>query len=386
MPNTRTLASRCRSLAVTAALLVALALTLVPALVRPAAAAEPAFLSFPSTEGSAWAVLAGYNTATHSAADANDPYALDLWRTDAGTGGSALLAPISGTVRYVSDRCISIRDAQVTVMMCHVFATQSLRGATVTRGQMLGTVAPDGQAANNGTAHIHLALTANSGGPLPFTGAYAIEGTAMPAITTSNGYANTAFVSTNRARASVDAGADLTVRPGAPVTLTPIRNGATGASVAYGWTQVSGTTVALTPSGNSTTFVAPTRTGTLEFRVAVADGSPELITDTVIVRVATTVASTPVATPLAAPTGSAGRFSATPVFSPGGQALAIYVGGTVAQLEAAARTSNATGIWVQDASGGYQLLVVNGPAFLRDAFAARFASGFAGVVAVTLVR
>ena len=64
---------------------------------RPVEAA-PSGLSFPAPEGTAWAVLAGYNTATHSAADSNDPYALDLHRTDAATSGTPVLAPISGTV------------------------------------------------------------------------------------------------------------------------------------------------------------------------------------------------------------------------------------------------------------------------------------------------
>ena len=43
-------------------------------------------------------------------------------------------------------------------------------------------------------------------------------------------------------------------------------------------------------------------------------------------------------------------------------------------------------MWAQEKSGGYQLLVVNGPAFLKTAFLASFPSGFSGATVVTLVR
>ncbi len=224
-----------------------------------------------------------------------------------------------------------------------------------------------------------MALSLN--GALPFTGTYTIEGIALPATTTSNAYADTAFVSTNREVASVDAGADITVRPSTPVTLTALVSNPSGAGLAYAWTQIAGTSVALTSNGPTATFTAPSSTGALQFRVAISDGSPNVASDTVVVNVSTTSA-TP--TPVAG--AQSGRFAATPVFTSSGQALAVFRGGTVAQLEAAARAAQANGVWVQDASGGYQLLILNGATFLRDAFVARFAAGFAGDIAVTLVR
>ena len=58
----------------------------------------------------------------------------------------------------------------------------------------------------------------------------------------------------------------------------------------------------------------------------------------------------------------------------------------VDQLAAEGTTVKAGGIWVQDAGGVFRLLVVNGPAFLRDQFRAAFPSGLPSNFAVTLVR
>ena len=56
------------------------------------------------------------------------------------------------------------------------------------------------------------------------------------------------------------------------------------------------------------------------------------------------------------------------------------------QLEAAALALKATGVWVQDTTGAFQLLVVGGPSFLKDASKARFPLGFATVGGVTVTR
>ena len=342
-------------------------------------AASPTALLFPAPAGTTWQILAGYNTATHSVADANDPYAVDLQRTDAPSAGTAVLAPVSGTVGYVSSSCLSIRDAnRTTVLLCHLFAPQSLRGTTVTRGQQIGVVAPAGEANNNGVAHIHLALSPSTGGPLPFTGAYTLDGVDLPAITTSNGYAGTAFTSTNRALPGVDAGIDRTVRPGDVVTLTGAVTNASGAGIAYTWTQTSGTTVALQSAGPNLTFTAPSKSGALQFRLAVTDGA-DVVSDTIAVNVSTTQ-------PVSVVGAAAGGFVANPTFGTNAQALAVFPGGPITQLEAAARAVGASGVWVQDSSGGYQLLVVGGATFLRDLFNGRFPSGLAGPTAVTLVR
>lgn len=349
---------------------------------RPSvASAAEGTLSFPAPAGTKWAVLSGYNTATHSEADANDPYAVDLHRTDGPTEGTPVLAPIGGTVRFVSSSCATIRDdTGMSVLMCHILVPQSLRNQTVARGQRLGVVAPPGEAGNNGVAHIHMALSRS--GPIPFVGTYTIEGIALPATTEPGAYGGTPFTSTNREVASVDAGADLSVRPGAPVTLNAVVSNPTGAGLAYAWTQMGGTPVALASDGTRATFTAPSRTGTLEFRVSASDGGA-IVTDTVRVTVSNNAAST---TPAPAPVQQTGRFASTPVFTPTGQALAVFRRGTVEQLEAAARGTGATGVWVQDASGRYQLLVLNGASFLRDQFVAHFPGGFTVDTAVTLVR
>ena len=82
----------------------------------------------------------------------------------------------------------------------------------------------------------------------------------------------------------------------------------------------------------------------------------------------------------------AARFLAAPVFSSGGQALAIFSGGAVSDLEARAGSTGATGAWVQDQKGGYQLLVVGGPSFINAPFRASFATGIPTNTPVTLTR
>jgi hypothetical protein len=100
-----------------------------------------------------------------------------------------------------------------------------------------------------------------------------------------------------------------------------------------------------------------------------------------------TPSPTPTATPTVTPTpGTPGTFSRPVLFSPSGQSLAVFEGGTFDQLEQAARTAGASGVWVQDVGGTFRLLVIGGPAFLRDQFRAAFPSGFPPNIAVTLVR
>jgi hypothetical protein len=87
------------------------------------------------------------------------------------------------------------------------------------------------------------------------------------------------------------------------------------------------------------------------------------------------------------PTGS---FGGPVTFSDHGFALAVYRG-SIAELEAAAGGAGATGVWVQDHSGRFQLLPVRGPVFLQAGFAAAFPASagsiaFPQLTAVTLVR
>ena len=96
----------------------------------------------------------------------------------------------------------------------------------------------------------------------------------------------------------------------------------------------------------------------------------------------------PAAGPAARPTtgAGAGTFASPPTLGAAGVTAAVFMGGTVDQLEAASLAAQAAGVWAQDASGTFRLLVPGGPAFLNDAFKAQFPSGFAQATAVTLTR
>ena len=101
----------------------------------------------------------------------------------------------------------------------------------------------------------------------------------------------------------------------------------------------------------------------------------------------TATGSAPTPPPVAPPvSGGSGTFAAAPIFSTNGQALVIFSGGSVDQLEASATSSSAKGVWVQDSTGAYQLLVVGGPAFLKDQFKAKFATGWSTNTPMTLTR
>ena len=78
-------------------------------------------------------------------------------------------------------------------------------------------------------------------------------------------------------------------------------------------------------------------------------------------------------------------FGTDPAFGASGIAQVVFPGGTVDDLEGAASVVGANGVWLQAPDGSYQLLVVGGPAFLRDGLRSRFASGI-GVTGVTLTR
>ena len=84
-------------------------------------------------------------------------------------------------------------------------------------------------------------------------------------------------------------------------------------------------------------------------------------------------------------------FSSVPTYGSLGLALVVFTGGTVDQLATAAAGAGASGVWVQDSTGRYQLLPVGAPAFITSSFAGAFApaapgaANFTGLTAVTLV-
>lgn len=354
--------------------------------VPPRVSAAP-MLVLPAAAGTEWTVLAGYNTVTHSSADKNDPYALDMQRTDAPSGGTPVLAPMSGTVSFVSSTCLTIRDAAGTrLLMCHILASQSLRNTPVSRGQYIATVAPDGMAGNNGSAHIHMALSSPSGAPLPFSGAYALEGISMPATTEGGAYTGTNLRSSLTPAATVEAGPEQTVRPRATVLLSGYAVGPAGATYRYQWTQVSGAGVPITsPTSPDATFVAPATSGTLQFSLAVTDDTGDTVSDMVTVRVSTTAAisqtavlpaatSTPAAG-AAATTGS-GQMVSGSIPTSGGFGLVVFGGGTSAQLVAASMCPVASSAFWASSQGSF-VTYVPGTAIgaVNQAWVSLFAAG-----------
>lgn len=318
MPRVRTVPMPALSRVIIAGLIAVLATGFVTGSVATAAA--PGELAFPAPIGTRWEVLSGYNTPTHEGVD---PYALDLWRIDAETGGTPLLSPMSGTLGYMSDTCISVRTSEVNLLMCHVHALPGLqRGDTITVGQRLGTVANDGEAENGGTAHIHLQLNARgdqgTGESLPFTGAYRLDGVSLPAITTFNGYAGTRFTSTNDpalAVASVLAGPDRSVEAGSLVTLT-----ATGQNLdQYAWIQTEGPLLTLQTNGITTTFVAPAEVGAVLALQIFGAGPLGTASDEVRLTVR-------------APLGQARGTLVSGTVTPQGISLVVFGGGTSEEL------------------------------------------------------
>ncbi len=79
------------------------------------------------------------------------------------------------------------------------------------------------------------------------------------------------------------------------------------------------------------------------------------------------------------------NFAANPVFDTTGKSLVVFKGGSVEELSASAKAVGATGVWVQDAKGVFQLNLIGGPAFLADQFKAAFGTGFT-VTSVLLVK
>ena len=137
-------------------------------------------LGFPAPAGTHWEIIAGYNTRTHSYSDGNDPHAVDVVRTDGPTEDTMVLSPWDGELSWFDHSCVTVRNGDFSVLICHLFPDPGLqRGQVVARGQPLGVVAPPFYAGNNGLAHLHIAVhrTRGSGlieGTVPFVGRFRI--------------------------------------------------------------------------------------------------------------------------------------------------------------------------------------------------------------------
>jgi hypothetical protein len=342
------------------------------------ASGQTAGMRLPTEAGTTWGVLAGYNTATHEGVD---PYALDLWRIGAPTGGSLLLSPMNGEVGYVSDDCISVRNDVVNLLMCHVFPSQGLdRGMPVGLGQVIGVVAPDGQANNNGIAHIHLQLNLRSapgstGAPLPFTGSFALEGYEFTETSQANAHYGIQITSTNVGNSggvvpggapTVDAGPDRSAAPGEVVTLTA--NAVSASTIT--WQQVAGTSVLPgVIAGTTVTFTAPAvAVDPLRF-VVVAEGQGGVAVGQVAISV--TAPATPI---VLDPAPIRGQIVSGAVH-PSGVSLIVFGGGTPEELVAAATCEGVLSIWASGAEGGFIRYAPSAPAFVNAQWLQRYPAG-----------
>lgn len=332
-------------------------------------------MKMPAESGTVWEVLAGYNTVTHEGVD---PYALDLWRTDGPTGGSVLLAPMDGQIGYLSDDCLSIRSDAVNLLLCHVLPIVGLdRGTPVVTGQVLGTVAPDGEANNNGVAHIHLQLNVRTsargdGKSLPFAGLFTLEGREFPATNAPNAYAGERVTSTNTispggtstaAAPTVDAGPDRTATPGEQVTLTATST----ASGTLTWQQVAGPVVlpgVLT--GNTVTFTAPAQQASLLQFIVVAEGQGG---------VAFAHVSIDVSNPSTPPSPPSQGVVVSGEVHVGGVSLVVFGGGSSEEMMQALTCPGVVSVWASGSDGGFIRYAHDAPSFVNAQWHQRFPDG-----------
>ncbi len=159
----------------------------------------------PAPAGTTWSVVAGYNTATHSEHDGNDPHALDIVRVPREqTAFTPVLAPVSGTIAWRGWDGLSITDsAGFDHVIAHVAPADHVRrGVAVAVGEQVAIVCQAFECRNGGLAHIHYAVHQSRGdgylGPsVPFAGPYALEGVSLPDGDQANLYAGLEFTSTN---------------------------------------------------------------------------------------------------------------------------------------------------------------------------------------------
>ena len=148
-------------------------------------------------------------------------------------------------------------------------------------------------------------------------------------------------------------------------------------------------TYAAAVGGVTTPVATPTPSPTAPPAAAATPTATATPTVTATPTATATATPTPTATatPAATPTPLAmGKFFGTPIFGASGQALAVFSGGSSSDLEVAAKGAGATGVWAQDASGNFKLLVVDGPAFINEGFRTTFASGLPANSPLTLTK
>lgn len=187
----------------TAGFVVAVALLALIPLISPARADSG--VPIPAPAGTTWSIVAGYNTATHSVADQEDPHAIDIVRVPREeTAFTSVLSPVDGTVAWRGWDGLSITDAAgFDHLLAHVAPLEHIgRGTRVVVGEPIAVVCAAYDCGNYGLPHIHYAIHRSLGngftGPsVPFVGDYAIEGRELHWRDEYNLHAGIEFTSTN---------------------------------------------------------------------------------------------------------------------------------------------------------------------------------------------
>jgi murein DD-endopeptidase MepM/ murein hydrolase activator NlpD len=159
-----------------------------PESAREATRDESTGIAWPMAGGE-WKVVQGYNTGTHTNRSdfAQYKYSLDWARVEGGTAGQPVFAPVSGTVQWVdrgSGGMLVDAGNGYGVAVFHVTLDGDLTsGATVERGQRIGTISGPGGDGYMSMAHIDITvwrLSGRSHESVPFVGPNAIAGQEFP--------------------------------------------------------------------------------------------------------------------------------------------------------------------------------------------------------------
>ncbi len=181
--------------------------TMLSILPAPKVSAATGNILPPFDIGQQWNICQGYNgAATHTGAYY---YGLDLTGAacDNSAAGRNARAPLGGTVSYyqASTGSLCINFSGGSIVLTHIDSSLT-NGATVTGGQVVGTVAVAGQRNNGNVAHIHLQVwsTANcyGGTMVPFDTAHGARICGAPDLTpggtgTNGEWSGTVFTGTN---------------------------------------------------------------------------------------------------------------------------------------------------------------------------------------------
>ena len=256
-------------------LVAALLFVSIPFTVQPAAVeAAGSTIKWPFVAGSTWYISQGYNTSpnegwSHYNCDPSTlkdsisqsrscnqyyqyKYSFDLKKLDGNTAGQNVVSPVNGTIRWIDEAyggmSINLGNGYAVAYFHTNLAAGLAAGQTVTQGQLLGTIAPAGQAGNSGTAHIHFTLWQTTDGgnwsrnAIPFTDEFGVDGYDLPGLgdASKNQHYQQQIVSSNQVTSAGTATAPGVPQLSSPATGTTYTT--TGPTPALTWAAVSGAT------------------------------------------------------------------------------------------------------------------------------------------------